>query len=260
MSSGAEQGPWLKFLGTAGSRFVVATQLRASGGLWLNLADRSVLIDPGPGSLVKALASRPKLDPRKLDAVVVTHRHLDHTNDVNCIIEAMTVGGHEPRGLLLGPPDLFAPNSVLAPYILEYIGETQQTAEGSAFRLGEVEIVTPVRHDHPGDTFGLVVSGEARRLGLVTDTRYFDDLPAHYADCDLLVVNCVLRENPERRIYHLCLEDAAELIAAAGPKQAILTHFGMNMLRAKPWELADELSSRLSLPVSAARDGMTVRF
>ena len=53
---------FIKFLGTAGSRFVVSKQLRASGGLWVRLAGQSLSVDPGPGALVKAYSSRPKLD------------------------------------------------------------------------------------------------------------------------------------------------------------------------------------------------------
>ena len=47
----------IKFLGTAGARFVVTQQLRKSGGIWLSLDGTNVLIDPGPGSLVRCLTS-----------------------------------------------------------------------------------------------------------------------------------------------------------------------------------------------------------
>ena len=77
----------IKFLGTAGARFVVSKQLRSSGGLWLTVDDTNVLIDPGPGSLVRCLASRPKLNPMDLDGIILTHRHLDHSNDINIIME-----------------------------------------------------------------------------------------------------------------------------------------------------------------------------
>ncbi|MCX5703449.1 MAG: hypothetical protein NT066_03040, partial [Candidatus Omnitrophica bacterium] len=56
---------FIKFLGTAGARFVMINQLRASGGIWVSCKGTNVLIDPGPGSIVRCAASRPKLDPSK---------------------------------------------------------------------------------------------------------------------------------------------------------------------------------------------------
>jgi hypothetical protein len=41
-----------------------------------------------------------------------------------------------------------------------------------------------------------------------------------------------------------------------GRKIAILTHFGMTMWRAKPWELAKKLSEETGISVIAARDGL----
>ena len=81
---------WIKFLGTAGARFVMIRQLRASVGLWLKSGSTHVLIDPGPGCLVRCSSVRPKLDPTGLNAIILTHRHLDHANDINVMIEAMT--------------------------------------------------------------------------------------------------------------------------------------------------------------------------
>jgi ribonuclease BN (tRNA processing enzyme) len=93
----------LKFLGTAGARFVVSTQLRHSGGLVWTLGGATVWVDPGPGALVRALSSRPRVDPAKVDALVVTHRHLDHAGDATAVVEAMSKGGFAPRGALVAP-------------------------------------------------------------------------------------------------------------------------------------------------------------
>ena len=58
-----ERTNYIKFLGTAGARFVMIKQLRASGGLWVSSGETNILIDPGPGSIVRCASSRPKLDP-----------------------------------------------------------------------------------------------------------------------------------------------------------------------------------------------------
>jgi len=104
---------FIKFLGTAGARFVMIKQLRASGGLWIAYKGTNILIDPGPGSIVRCATSRPKLDPGKLDGIILTHRHLDHANDVNVMIEAMTEGGFKKRGTLFCPADAIDEDPVL---------------------------------------------------------------------------------------------------------------------------------------------------
>jgi len=93
------------FLGTAGARFVVARQVRASGGIWLSLDGTNVYIDPGPGALVRCRTHPEQPNPRDLDAIILSHRHLDHANDVNVMIEAMTDGGIKPKGTLFAPAD-----------------------------------------------------------------------------------------------------------------------------------------------------------
>jgi phosphoribosyl 1,2-cyclic phosphodiesterase len=50
------------------------------------------------------------------------------------------------------------------------------------------------------------------------------------------------------------------LISSIKPKKAILTHFGMTMLKAKPHIQAEELTRRLGVEVLAAYDGMTLNF
>ena len=110
-------GGFLKFLGTAGARFVMLKQLRASGGIWINYEGVNVLLDPGPGSLLRCLSSRPKLDPEQLDSVIITHRHLDHSNDVNVMLEAMTEGGFRKRGSLFLPADAIDSEPIISSHI-----------------------------------------------------------------------------------------------------------------------------------------------
>jgi len=46
----------IRFLGTGGARFVVAKQIRASGGMWMRFGETQIHVDPGPGALVRALS------------------------------------------------------------------------------------------------------------------------------------------------------------------------------------------------------------
>ena len=111
----------LKFLGTAGARFVVSKQLRKSGGLWLSIDNTNVLIDPGPGSLIRCLSSKPKLNPMDLDGIILTHRHIDHSNDINILIEAMTNGGFKKKGVVFAPSDALDDDPVILKYVRDYV-------------------------------------------------------------------------------------------------------------------------------------------
>ena len=65
-----------------------------------------------------------------------------------------------------------------------------------------------------------------------------------------------MEPKPQVSIDHLSLPEARQLIIEMKPKAAILTHFGMSLWRAKPWEVARQLSEETGISVIAARDGM----
>ncbi len=245
----------LIFLGTAGARVMVAKQLAASGGVWVELAGSTILVDPGPGSLVQA--TKRGLRPDTLDAIVLSHRHLDHSGDANVMVEAMTDGGLKHRGLLLAPEDaLEGDDPVVYRYLRPFVGRIEALREGGTYRLGAVTVSTPVRHHHPGETYGVIMETQALRLGFLVDTRFFAGLEQHYR-ADVLLLN-VVRLEPGSAYDHLAIPEAQELIAALRPRLAVLTHFGMTVWRARPWELAARMSEATGVRVLAARDGMRI--
>ncbi|MBE9501861.1 MAG: MBL fold metallo-hydrolase [Dehalococcoidia bacterium] len=242
----------LTFLGTAGARLMVASQILASGGLWLELAGTQILLDPGPGTLVQA--ARRKLRASKLDAIVLSHRHLDHSADVNVMIEAMTDGGLRRRGTLFAPRDALEDDPVILHYLRSYLDNIEILEEGKSYNIGEVTLKTPIRHRHAGETYGVIFASPRHTISCIVDTRFFPELCSHYQG-DLVIVN-VVRLEPGHPFDHLSAPEAGEIIKEIKPKVAILTHFGMTMWRAKPWEVARRLSEETGVRVIAARDGM----
>ncbi|KPJ63361.1 MAG: hypothetical protein AMS15_00720 [Planctomycetes bacterium DG_23] len=250
----------IKFLGTAGARFVMMKQLRASGGTWLALSQTNILIDPGPGTLVKCWRSRPKLDPSKLEAIVLSHKHLDHSGDINVMIEAMTDGGFKKRGLVFAPRDALEEDPVILHYLRDYPERIEVLEEGEKYEIGPVTLEVPKRHLHSVETYGLNFSTKKRSISFVTDTYFFQEISEIYPG-EILVINVVRLQKDDRKdIQHLNLEDAKRIIAQAKPKLAILTHFGMTVIRARPWELAEKIEEELGIRVVAARDGMSINL
>lgn len=252
-----ERGPrTLKFLGTAGARFVVSTQLRHSGGLVWTLGGVTIWVDPGPGALVRALASRPRVDPSKVDALVVTHRHLDHAGDATAVVEAMSRGGFGRRGTLLAPRDALEVEPVVFRYAQAFVAERRVLAEGSRHELAPgVVLETPLAHDHGVETYGYRLSADGFTAGHVVDTYWMDALPRAYAGVDLLLVNTTRERGRDRKYLHLGADDAELLVAEIRPRLAVLTHLGMQLARGRAEELALGISERTGVPTLAARDG-----
>jgi ribonuclease BN (tRNA processing enzyme) len=241
----------ITFLGTAGARFVVTSQLLASGGMWLNLAGTEILLDPGPGCLVQS--TKRKLRAYKLSAIILSHRHLDHSADANIMIEAMTRGGFKPRGRLFAPADALGNEPVIFSYLRDFLDGIEVLREGGSYSVGNVSFETPLRHIHPVETYGIIFRTAEHTFSYITDGRYSDSLGQKYRG-ELLIINVVLLE--PRPIDHLSVADAERIITEIKPRAAILTHFGMNMWRARPWEVAEKMTEKTGIKVIAARDGM----
>jgi len=242
----------ITFLGTAGARFMVTRQLAASGGMWLDLDGTEILLDPGPGSIVQSV--KRKLKAEKLSAIILSHRHLDHSADANIMVEAMTSGGFRRHGWVFAPADALENEPVIFSYLRDFVEGVEILKEGGSYSVGSVSFRTPVRHQHPVETYGMVFSTANHEFAYIADTRYFDDLCRSYAS-ELLIINVVLME-PKEPVAHLALPDAARIIKTVKPRLAILSHFGMGVWKARPWEIAESMSAETGVKVIAARDGM----
>ena len=249
----------IKFLGTAGARFVMIKQLRSSAGTWISLEDKNLLLDPGPGTLVRCAKSRPPLDPTQLDAIILSHQHIDHANDVNIMIEAMTNGGFSKKGALFAPQSALKDDPIVLKYVRDYLNEIFVLKEEATYTLGNIEIFTPLRHIHPVETYGIVFKTPRYTISFIVDTRFFPDLIDKYRESDLIVINVVRYDGKGGKkldVDHLNLDDVKKIIKGVSPKQAILTHFGMTMIRSKPWEIAADVEKETGVKTIAASDGM----
>lgn len=250
---------WIKFLGTAGARFVVAKQLRSSGGIWLSLKGVNLYLDPGPGALVRCLTSKPKLDPMKLDGIILSHKHLDHAGDINALIEAMTDGGYRPRGVLFAPRDALEEDPVVLRYVRSYLDKIEVLQENRDYVIKDLKFSTAQRNIHSVETYGFNFYLDKLTLSFITDTKFYPQLISQYPG-EVLVINVVLLTEPEHPIEHLSLGDVKNILQNGRAQVVILTHFGMRMLQARPWEIAEKLSIETGRKVIAARDGMTIQL
>jgi phosphoribosyl 1,2-cyclic phosphodiesterase len=192
-----------------------------------------------------------------LDAIVLSHKHLDHSNDVNVMVEAMTQGGWKPRGALLAPRDAFEGEPVILPYVRKFVSrEVMLEPSGGPYCINDVEIRTSLAHVHAVQTYGLHFRHEETTISYLPCGRFFEGLIEDYRvhAPDVLILN-VLRYRDATDVDHLAFDDARSLIAGIRPRVAVMTHFGTKMLERQPSKLARALEEELNVKVFAAYDG-----
>jgi phosphoribosyl 1,2-cyclic phosphodiesterase len=241
----------LTFMGTAGARFMVAKQVAASGGLFIEDDNARLSLDPGPGAVVQY--AQHGIDLTTLDAIVVSHRHLDHVGDVNVMIEAMTDGGFAHRGTLFCPSDALDEDPVVLRYLRRFPREIVRLAPDTSYSVNGLTFTTSGRHVHQSETYGFRFGD---RLGWVTDSGYYDGIAEQHRANVMIIHTVLLSCRPE--LPHLCIDDAERIIRDAKPKLAFLTHYGMAVWRANPQAIAADLTQRTGIEVRAATDGLTI--
>jgi ribonuclease BN (tRNA processing enzyme) len=240
---------FLTFLGTGGGRYVLVTQRRYSGGIWLE-SDEKTIIDPGPGALVRALQYHK--NPAALAAVLVSHKHLDHYNDAEIMVEAMTEGAKKKRGLL-------AVNQNALGYISDY---HQKAAEllvlkaGDGFLVGKTNVTALPTYRHEDGT-GFRFELPDGVLAYSSDTGYDKKLAENYAGADVLILNVIFPRTKSLE-SHLNTHDAVKVVSEARPRLAVIQHFGVMMLNAGPEKEAAYIEQETGIKTTAAADGMEI--
>lgn len=246
---------WI-FLGTGGGRFVVFKGIRRAAGYLLEYRGRYTYVDPGPCALSALLWK--KIDSSKIDSVFLTHKDLDHSASLNVILEAITEGGLKKRGRVFLPRDCLEPESILLSYLRESVQEVHILKPLEILKINEIEFHISPYHPHR-DVKCMGFKLPEFSLSFITDTAFDEKILEFYKGMDNFIIHMVLFE-PKEGIDHLSFREMQKVIEFLKPKNVIITHFGMKVIKAKPNNLALELTKNTGVNVIPAYDGMEVEF
>jgi len=240
--------------------FVTFSQRRWTGGIRFILDKFQAHLDPGPGAIVRSVDA--KLDPRKVNVLLVSHSHPDHYGDAETFIEAMTEGTTKKKGTLVAPHSVLFGNDACEASISKYhqriIGRVIEAKPGDSFNIGELNVkATRAFHSDPEAVGYCLDIPEAGTVGYTSDTELFHGIQDYYEGVRLLIL-CVMRPSGSPWQGHMTSDDAVEIINLVRPEAAILTHFGLKMLMNSPEKQAKSVEERTGVPVKAAFDRMSV--
>lgn len=222
-------------------------RLRVS--LWVSWEDHSYVIDCGPDFRQQMLASQ----CQKVDAILFTHEHADHTAGLDDI---------RPFNFKQGPMPVYALQRVIdnLKKRFDYIFETENRYPGAPsvqtiavtanenFMLGNKTVI-PIKVWH-GDLE--VLGYRLDNFAYLTDVKTIPDSEIEKLQgLDVLVVNA-LREAPHPT--HFNLEEALACIALLQPKKAYLTHISHLL------GFHEEVQKKLPENVFLAYDNLSITF
>jgi ribonuclease BN (tRNA processing enzyme) len=198
--------------------------------------DDRLLLDCGPGVLAKLRADNGW--PR-IDAIVITHWHLDHWGDIVPWVWGRMFG----LGRELPSPELWVPpggldelhlieNRLGIPGMWERTFVPREYVEDESFQAAGLT-VTPHRLPHYTLlTFGLRVTDGSCTLAYSGDTGPSDKIAELARDADLFICEATLLRGDLDATPrgHLSEEEAVAAFEASGAKRLLITH--------RPQELA----------------------
>jgi ribonuclease BN (tRNA processing enzyme) len=247
------------FLGTGGDSYVVGKQIRSSGGIVLQINENQFHLDPGPSSLL--MAKEVGVNLRVNTALFVTHNHLNHCNDINAVIDSMTYGGFDKKGVLIASNSVVNGSEDSCPALQSYYKKCLERFivlnEDQKVGINEVEIQALKARHSESSAIGFKFFTPNFTLTYSGDTKYSAEVVEEYKNSNILILNVpFLKKDKEND--GLCKEDAIKIINAVKPNLTIITHFGIDFVKADPLYEVREIQKQTNCQVIAAKDGMII--
>jgi ribonuclease BN (tRNA processing enzyme) len=200
----------------------------ACSGYLLRAAGAEVWVDAGPGTLANLQRAS---DFRSLRALVLTHLHLDHVEDVYSFYHWIRFARTNPglTGLPVHAPagagDHLA--QILTPYGAGTFGDYlvfHAVGEGDRLQIGPF-LLSFVRSRHPIETYAVRAEAEGRVLVYTADTGPSEAVTELAKGADLLIAEATLQAPVDGlEEVHMTAVEAGQMATAAGAGHLLLTH------------------------------------
>lgn len=221
---------------------------RLRSSVLLEIVGKVIAIDCGPDFRQQMLRE----DVRRLDAILITHPHKDHTGGMDDV-RAFNYTMRKPM-------DVYAEQHAQKILMNEFyyaFGDNRYPGvpdinlvkiDENPFKIGEIDII-PIRGMH----YKLPVLGfRIGDIAYLTDMNSIEDLELDkLRDIDIFVINSL---RTQKHLSHFCLPEALEIIKKIKPKRAYLTHISHQLGFHK------QVSEILPEGVELAYDGLKLEF
>jgi ribonuclease BN (tRNA processing enzyme) len=200
---------------------------QAASGYLLREEGYNVVLDLGTGALSNLQRHLPH---HEIDAIVLSHEHLDHTLDLYPLFYARFFHPEPlPPLPVVTPPGLFdrinklEDNNGVRDMLASF--EMREVEPGDGFELGPFRLQTRLL-PHWVPNIGMRIESGGTLLCYTGDTGPSEEIVAVARDAHLLVTEASWLDGPDDRPpYHLTAKQSGEHAARAGAQRLLLSHF-----------------------------------
>jgi ribonuclease BN (tRNA processing enzyme) len=232
---------------------------RVQSGILVETEQTAVLLDAGSGTLHRL--TQVGLDFGKLDAVILTHFHVDHCSDLPTLCQTLWLEGFDKALNVYGPPSIRQWAEGLFtdayPYLHDKIDIRFNELESRRIVLGNLQLEnTPTCHGTM-ETRALRLEDGSISLVYSSDTSPCDGVIRLAEDVDLLIHECNWLDGEHPKDVHSSPSEVAEVVEAASPFKTLLTHVSPEVV-AKEKQVVGIVARNVGTSVEMARDLMTL--
>lgn len=249
-----------------GSGSSVPHPSRTSSAYWLGTEKGSLMLDCAPSALFRA--AQEKLDWPNLDAIWISHFHLDHFGGLPPMLFSMKYAPQTqfrkkplrifgPRGLTNLLERINDSNSYRLfdqPFPLEII-EVEPFED--FYPIDGIKAVT-LKTPHTEESMAItLIDSSENKITFTSDTGFSTAISAFAYSADLFILECsFVKSKPTNS--HLEISEAMHLIRHAKPQKAMLTHFYPEWDSVNFDEIVEEFSPNCAL--IEAKDGLHIEI
>lgn len=283
------QPSWsVTFLGTGGNPEAEISQHPRTAGFLVDFGELFMYVDPGPSALPAALEAG--VDLGALDAIYVSHGHVDHYAGAESVIEGMCWAMSTRRGLLLAPKKILTEEKLISDFHqgaterYGYLGgpDVVYLKDGQTLEIKGAKL-TPVTAYHGSENYGFILEANGLRLGYTGDTNYIrayrnpegieeirrfgpimdleeivevrEDIKAAFSQVDVLIANVTSHNAWAHR--HITTLGLAHLLKGTAIKCCWMSHFNYCCVEPEDirFQMAEYVEGRSGVRVRVAEDG-----
>jgi len=204
-----------------GCSAMYATSEAAASGYLVEVDDFRLWLDAGGGTWQKLVGL---MDYADVDAILLSHRHPDHTIDLFQFFHARLYGGRDlPRIPLWAPAETIERITGYSTELAETF-ELTAIAGGSAIDVGGAK-ASFVEMSHAAETCGVRLEHDAAVLAYTADTGPSSDFHALGRDADVVICEATFQDSDQPWWEgHLSATQAGRMAGDIGASILVLSH------------------------------------